>query len=69
MKELLQKLDGRVSGIESDIKKIYYKLADIEKRLPNITEAEVREIKRQLDEIIKWAHKVSKKYDIPLPRL
>jgi archaellum component FlaC len=69
LRHWVERIDGRLQGVESDVKEIYDRLLVIEKRLPNITEAEIREIQHKLEIITDWAKTVSKRYGVPLPKL
>ncbi len=50
----------------NDIKEILDRLLEIEKRLPNITEIELREMQNKLQAIVNWAQAIAKKEGIPL---
>lgn len=61
--------EGRTEALEADIKEIYAQLRDIAKRLPKVTDAELRAVRRQLAALTKWAQEVSEKTGVPLPDL
>jgi hypothetical protein len=41
----------------------------LEKKFPNVTDAELRETEHKLDIMIKWANEVSKKFNLPAPKI
>ena len=69
MREWMDRIDNRLMGVESDIKEIYDRLLALEKKFPNVTDAEVREVERKLAIVIDWAKEVSKQYKVPMPKI
>lgn len=69
VKEWMTRIENRLMGVESDIKEIYDRLVILEKKFPNISEKEFREVETKLDKMIKWATEVSRRSNIPMPKL
>ncbi len=69
MRDWLERIDSRLSGVESDIKEIYDRIVVLEKRFPDLKEQEVRELEEKLAVIITWAQEVSRKTGVVLPKL
>ena len=68
-REWLEKIDNRLTGVESDIKEIYDRIVVLEKKAPQLTLKDKRELERKLAALIKWAKLVSKQTGISLPKI
>lgn len=69
IKEWMERLDNRLSGVESDIKEIYDRLVALEKKAPNLTKADVKEMQDKFEVLFKWAKQVSAKTGVALPKV
>ncbi len=65
----LKQTDARILGAKSDIKEIYDRVVELEKKGPYLTRREAKELEQKLSSILNWAKKVSQKTGIALPRL
>lgn len=66
LKEIVDKIASEQKAQANDIKEILDRLLAIEKRLPNITETELREMQDKLQAVVDWAQTIAKKEGIPL---
>lgn len=69
MKAWMERIDGRILGIESDIKEIYDRIVALEKKSPELTRKEQAELSRKLAVLFDWAKAVSEKTGVALPKL
>lgn len=69
MKAWMERIDGRIMGIESDIKEIYDRIVVLEKKAPELTGKEQAELSRKLTVLFDWAKAVSEKTGVALPKL
>lgn len=71
MRQWLVQIDGRLSGVESDIAERYDRIVALEKksRHKSLTTADKKELERKFDAFFAWAEEVSKQTGIALPKL
>lgn len=66
LKTVVDAIAGEQQAQGNDIKDILDRLLAIEKRLPNITELELREMQTKLQQVVDWAKQIAAKEHIPL---
>lgn len=66
LKRIVEGIANEQKAQSNDIKEILDRLLAIEKRLPHITEAELREMQDKLEKVVKWAQTIANKEGITL---
>lgn len=70
MREWIERVDSRLSGIESDVAEIYDRIVVLEKKgKKNLTQKDITELENQFAALFDWAKKVSKHTGVALPKL
>ena len=69
LREWIESIDNRVMGIESDIKEIYDRIVTLENKSARLTKSEAAELSDKFEKLIDWAHEVSRRTGVALPKL
>lgn len=71
IRQLLESIDNRLMGVESDITEIYDRIVALEEkhRLLGLTLADKRNLAAEFDRFMEWAQVVSKETGVPLPKI
>ena len=70
MREWIESIDSRLSGIESDIAEIYDRIVALEKKSDQgLTKQDKKELEQKINDLLHWAKEVSKKTGVPLPKV
>ncbi len=65
---IVEAIDSRLMGVESDVREIYDRIVVLEKKT-SLSVNEQKELQRQLERLLSWAKKVSEKTGVPLPKI
>lgn len=68
IRDIVEGIDNRLLGVESDIREIYDHIVALEKKTA-LNADEQKELKKQFELLVSWAKKVSEKTGVPLPKI